>query len=244
MADLYALEPDPDLPGLPGEAVIREHEDQLLDVLVADVYLHALQCVQRFGDFHLALSPGRFQERLCLRLMTDPQVRELPWKRTHLWAVHDRPDPVWGSTFTAVLDLLEDHSGIPDSNLHAPDLGDADPAGEYERRFQERLAWREKGHDRLDLAVLGLDPAGGVAGMGGEIGSSDRLFVSTGGGAGEGAAGVTMTTRLLNATRLIALAAVGPESTGAVRDAGAEPSVPRPIGGSLRWYLDRAACPE
>lgn len=243
MADLYALEPDPDLPGLPGEPVIRESEDQLLDVLVADIYLHALQCVQRFGDFHMALSSGRFQERLCVRLMTDPQVRELPWKRTHLWAVHDRPDPTWGSTFTAVLDLLEDHSGIPDSNLHAPDLGCDDPSDDYERRFQEVLAWREKGHDRLDLAVLGLSPSGGVAELSGAIGAPDRLFVPSEDGVGE-PVGVSMTSRLLNATRLIVMSAIGPEFAEAVRGAGESGTLPRPIGGTLRWYLDRAACPD
>ena len=243
MPDLYALEPDPDLPGLPGDPVIRETEDHLLDVLSADVYLHALNCVQKFGDFHIAISDGPFQERLCRRLMTDPAVRELPWKRTHLWAISDAPDPIWGSRFTSILDLLEEHSGIPDSNLHAPDLGSDNPSAEYEQQLQEHLAWREKGHDRLDLAVLALDPAGGVARLGASDGADGRLYTPSPGPDGS-ADGVTMTLRLLNATRLIALAAIGPESREALVEAPAHPTMPKPVGGSLRWYVDKGACPE
>lgn len=241
MPDLYALEPDPELPGLPGEPVIRENDDLLLDVLAADVYLHALNCVQSFGDFHIAIGVGAFQERLCRRLMTDPGVRELPWKRTHLWAVHDGPDPAWGSRFTAIADLLEDHSGIPDSNIHMPDLDADDPALDYERRFQERLAWREKGQDRLDLAILHLEPTGAMGGRAEPFDAGERLFTPSG---ADDEGGFAMTPRLLNATRLIALAALGPEVRGAVVSAPQSPLLPRPVGGTLRWYVDRAACPE
>ncbi len=239
MADLYALEPDPDLPGLPGEPVIRDNEDQLLDVLSADVYLHALNCVQRFGDFHMALAVGPFQERLCRRLMTDPQVRQLPWQRTHLWAVHDEPDAMWGSRFTSIADLLEDHSGIPDSNVHLPDLDAEDPAGIYERRLQERLAWREKGHDRLDLAVLHLDAGGLVSGAthgSADDQSPDALFVPRAEG------GLAMSPRLLGATRLVAIAATGEANRAAISGLSDNPSVPTLAGGTLRWYVDRAAC--
>ena len=87
MPDLYDLKPDPDLPSLPGEAVVRETPDHLIDVLVSDIYLHALNCVQTFGDFHMAIGNGAFQERVCRRLMTDPAVRQLPWQRTHAFAL-------------------------------------------------------------------------------------------------------------------------------------------------------------
>jgi 6-phosphogluconolactonase len=242
MSDPYALEPEPELPSLPGEPVIRETEDFLLDVLVADVYLHALNCVQQFGDFHMAIAVGPFQERLCRRLMTDPAVRQLPWQRTHLWAVADAPDRIWGSRFTSILDLLEGHSGIPDSNLHAPDLGAADPAADYERRLQEVLAWREKGHDRLDLAVLSLTPGGGVGEIEPAADANGRLYrprVSP----GEATAGIAMTHRLLNATRLIAVAALGEQCRAALSGAAEHPATPRPIGGTVRWYVDKAACP-
>lgn len=239
MADLYALEPDPDIPGLPGDPVVRETEEQLLDVLSADIYLHALNCVQQFGDFHIAIAPGRFQERLCQRLMTDPSVRQLPWQRTHLWAVTDAPDPIWGSTFTSIMDLLEEHSGIPDANLHSPDLERNDPADAYEQRLQAALAWREKGQDRLDLVVVGLDAKGRLAGMPSTHHQADRLYITP-----EDDRSVCMTARLLNATRLIALNAIGLDCRGPLANIAGNPAVPTPLGGTLRWYVDRAACPE
>ena len=241
MTDLYDLGPDPAEPNLPGETVVRESEEQLLDVLVADVYLHALQCVQRFGDFHMALSAGPFQERLCRRLMTDPQVRQLPWQRTHVWAVSDGPDPDWGTRFSRVLDLLEDHSGIPDSHLHAPDFGEADPADAYERTIQEALAWREKGQDRLDLAVLELEPAGVVGGVFPDEDRAEKLYAFSGEAGAESAA-VSMTPRLMNSARLIALTAVGGEYAHIVGCVENFTTLPKPVGGTLRWYLDRAAC--
>lgn len=257
MSDLYALEPEPDLPGLPGEPVVRDNEDQLLDVLAADVYLHALNCVQNFGDFHMALAVGPFQERLCRRLMTDPQVRQLPWQRTHLWAVHDEPDPIWGSRFTAIADLLEEHSGIPDANVHMPELDVPDPALAYEQRFQERLAWREKGQDRLDLAVLHLLPdgglSGGLSGGGGAPGTAERLYMPARSSPGpmitdsmrtEQARTIAMSPRLVNATRLVAIAALGAETRSAVEGLAQNTAVPTPVGGTLRWYVDRPACQQ
>lgn len=241
MTDLYDLGPDPAEPNLPGETVVRESEDQLLDILVADIYLHALQCVQRFGDFHMALGAGPFYERLCRRLMTDPQVRQLPWQRTHLWAVCDRPDPDWGTRFSRVLDLLEDHSGIPDSHLHAVDFGEPNPGDAYERTIQEALAWREKGQDRLDLVVLDLERSGVVRGVCVDEDQAEKLYGFSGEiGGGDGI--VSMTPRLMNSARLIALTAVGREYAHVVGCIEEYPSLPRPVGGTLRWYLDRAAC--
>lgn len=241
MTDPYALEPEPGMPALPGEPVVRETEDHLIDVLAADIYLHALNCVQSFGDFHIAIGTGRFQERVCRRLMTDPAVRQLPWKYTHVWAVADAPDEIWGSRFTAILDLLEGHAGIPDSNLHLPDLDEPGPDVAYERRLQQTLAWREKGHDRLDLALVSLESSGAVAGVDHTRDAGDRLFIPSTTEADDD--GFVMTRRLLDATRLIAITALGEQTRAALTMAPGSPALPRPLGGTLRWYVDRAACP-
>lgn len=50
-----------------------------------------------------------------------------------------------------------------------------------------------------------------------------------------------MTTRLLNATRLVAIAGIGVESRDAVVGAASNPRIPSPSGGTLRWYVDAAA---
>lgn len=249
MADPYAIEPDPTPPDLPGETVVREHEDLVLDTLAADVYLQAISCVRTFGDFHLAIAPGLFQERLCLRLMTDPAVRMLPWNRTHVWATSDRAGPGGGARFESIIDLLADHSGIPPGQIHAPEASGPGSAEVYEARLQQALAWREKGQDRLDAAVLSLAPGGRIAGFEHGAGQGGRLVVPINPTPGEiSGPGLTMTTRLLNATRLITIIATGDGlrqsvldvQTGGIRGA-TEPL--RPVGGTIRWYLDRAAYP-
>lgn len=228
---------------------MREHEDLVLDTLAADIYLQAISCVRTFGDFHLAIAPGVFQERLCLRLMTDPAVRMLPWNRTHVWATSDRAGVGGVSRFESIIELLADHAGIPPGQIYAPEPSGPRSAEAYEARLQQALTWREKGQDRLDTAVLSLAPGGRIAGIEGGGEHGDRLVAPLGPTPGaDTGPGLTMTARLLNATRLITIIATGEDLRQAVLDVQAgggggaiEPL--RPIGGTIRWYLDRAAYP-
>jgi len=57
--------------------------------------------------------------------------------------------------------------------------------------------------------------------------------------------GLSMTKRLINATRLITVVATGAHAGGHLRGFGSRDggAFPSPIGGALRWYLDREACP-
>src|SRR5687768_12288568 len=80
-------------PPLPGSVVIRETPDELIDAVAADLFFQAVACARTFGDFHLALSGGSTPEPLYARLMYDPNYRDLPWKRTHLWIVDERRVP-------------------------------------------------------------------------------------------------------------------------------------------------------
>jgi len=242
MSEPYALEHDPTGPDLPGEVVVRESPDQVYDALCAEIYLHALECVRRFGDFHLAIGAGPFQERLCQRLMTDPAVRLLPWQRAHVWATCDQPGPRGVSSFMEIVDLLADHAGIPDSRLHLPEGWGDEAVDEYESRLQHALAWREKGHDRLDLAVLSLSPRGAFSGIAHPLPpeSQARLVAPL-----PGENTITMTPRLLRGTRFIACGVVGRDfrhAVGAMIGNEAASTI-RPVGGVLRWYLDREACP-
>jgi hexose-6-phosphate dehydrogenase len=239
MPDPYGVEPEPTLPDLPGEPVVHDSAEQILDAVAAEVYLLALMCVRRFGDFHLALSSGRFQERLVRQLMIDPSVRALPWNKTHVWAISDRPDDAGASAFRSVTGLLAGQAGIPRGNLHEPEHHRSDPSREYERRLQRTLAWREKGQDRLDLALMVVEGDGSMAGFHPSdetLASDDRLVV-------EARSGLAMTARLLNASRLIAVVATGSEAGGRLLDDKGIRSFPKPVGGYLRWYLDREACP-
>src|SRR5690606_13508538 len=80
----------PTAPPLPGEVATAAMTDDVIDLVAADLVMHALNCVREFGDFHLALSGGSAPVPLYRRLMYDPNYRRLPWRRTHLWMVDDR----------------------------------------------------------------------------------------------------------------------------------------------------------
>lgn len=253
VVDPIEVDARPPKPDLPGSVVLRPSQDELVDSIAADVLFQARACVQRFGDFHIALSAGPLLEALYRRLMYDPNFRDLPWKRTHLWLAHEnRTDPNQpGNTYGAVHGLIVQHSDIPPSQVHPIDADDADAHLRYERTLRDVLEWREKGHDRLDCVLLTLDPQGGVGGLRPNCPSVDDecpMVMRC----GEGGADVTMTPRLLNASRFVGIVAAGKHVRGCVTKIEARASTAtdlpavaiNPVGGELRWYLDSEACPE
>lgn len=249
MVDPIPLAPEPMKPRLPGQVVVREDADTAIDAAAADLYFQALACVRAFGDFHLAVGGGAQAEPLYRRLMYDPALRELPWKRTHLWLAHERAGKTVvddDSVAAMVAGWLVDHSDIPREQVHFIDTGAESPAGVYEADLRETLGWREKGHDRLDFVVLGLEADGSAgplrAGM--PMAAPGALVVETGEGFG---LGVTM----LNAARFVGIVATGAGSRAAIArlslggDASRDPVLGlRPLGGEMRWYLDALACPQ
>ncbi|MBX3356839.1 MAG: 6-phosphogluconolactonase [Phycisphaeraceae bacterium] len=268
MSSLPDFAAPPPTPKLPGTVVVRETADAVVDSIAADLMIHAMSCVRAFGDFHLALSGGKTPLPLYLRMMYDPAYRAFPWNRTHLWIVDERRVPFDDerSNFKAINEIIGDHSDIPREQVH-PIFAMADDADvRYERELQECLAWREKGHDRLDYVLLGMGPDAHTASLFPhspalvEEPERPRLVRINSGPRVTPPDRVTMTFRLINASRFVSVLAVGPEKqptfervVKAVGDAagpgGREvvQELPilgvRPVGGELRWYLDHAACP-
>lgn len=268
--DSYDLAPRPTPPPLPGSVILRESAADLGDAIAADLFMQAGACVRAFGDFHLALSADESLIPLYTGLMIDPRYRALPWKRTHLWLVSERrvdfEDP--RSAFREIREIIVDHSDIPPEQAHPifPLAHDAD--AQYEKELRETLGWREKGHDRLDYALVALERDGAAAIPSGHQpldAESGRLVRITGadanGGAdpeaeresGEAGPGrVSLTIPFLNASRLLAIVAIGEGKRTIVerlaRGGGEAADIPaaalRPLAGELRWYLDHAACPQ
>jgi 6-phosphogluconolactonase len=249
-------------PSLPGEVVAARDLDELLDTLAADVVVQAANCVRKFGDCHLALSGDPLLEPLYERLMYDPNCRSLPWRRTHLWVVDEAAvgfdDP--RSAFRRIRETIVDHSDIPPEQVHPIFPLGEDPAAHYESQLREVLAWRERGQDRLDVALLAAGGDGTIAGLSpcsSALLEAARLVALTASGEqrapdSRGAAPpprVTMTLPLLNATRFIGVIATGADRAEVVRRLveGHDPfdRLParglHPTGGALRWYLDADA---
>lgn len=257
MSDPYDIAP-PRHPGpkLPGKVVVRETPEALVDALGADLLFQAKACVRAFGDFHLALSGGSTPQALYRRLMYDPNYRDLPWKRTHLWMVDERRVPFEDekSNFRMVRELIVDHSDIPHEQVHPMQPLAEHPDEDYERELLETLAWREKGHDRLDFILLGLGEDGHTASLfpgSPALHSDGRLVLVNGGPHVVPPERITMTLKLINGGRLLGVMATGERKREPVLrlERGGEPvsALPaaglRPVGGELRWYLDRSACP-
>jgi 6-phosphogluconolactonase len=255
----YELAPLPHKPALPGTVVVRESADEVIDAIAADLFMQARNCVRTFGDFHLALSGGSTPEPLYRRLMYDPGFRELPWKRTHLWLVDERrvPPDDDRSNFKMIRETIVMHSDIPREQVHPINTGAAAPAVEYEAALRESLAWREKGHDRLDFVVLGMGEDGHTASLfphSPALGVEDRLVTMNSGPRVTPPERITMTYNLINASRFIAILITGEKKRPALervlsRDGGraGREELPilgvAPLAGELRWYLDKPACP-
>jgi 6-phosphogluconolactonase len=243
-------------PSLPGGVIVRESPEELIDAIAADLYFQAKSCARTFGDFHLALSGGSTPEPLYRRLMYDPNYRDLPWKRTHLWQVDERrvPPDDDRSNFKMIRETLVTHSDIPAPQVHAMHaISDAADL-EYEKEIRTNLEWREKGHDRLDYVVLGMGEDGHTASLfprSPALDSKGRLVLFNEGPTVTPPARITMTLDLINASRFIAVMVTGAKKRPAIARVLSRretiESLPilgvRPTGGEMRWYLDREACP-
>jgi len=243
-------------PRLRGVVVVRDDDDALIDALLADLFIHAGNCVRVFGDFHFAVSGEPAIEPVLRRLLFDLNYREFPWARTRVWITHDFSVPLddCRRLWPVLHGLIVEQSGIPPEQAHPIEAEHADAAPRYEATLREHLGWRTKGHDRLDFVLMPL-------GVQGEIGvvrwpadepngvlcvsrENDGLGVCTGLSAG-----------FVNASRVVAVYAASAAVRPAVESLVANLARPRnerspmpglalaPAGGELRWYLTRDACP-
>jgi len=143
---------------LPGKMVTRESSDLAIDALLADVFLHATNCVRSFGDFHLAISASPELEPALMRLMYDPGYREFPWPRTRVWMVDeldvDLDDP--RRRWTRIADTILACSGIPQEQCIG--MNEALDVAAYQQAIRAHLEWRERGHDRIDCCLFATSP--------------------------------------------------------------------------------------
>ncbi len=238
MIELEDPSPTPPKPKLPGSVVVRPTPDDVLDAAAADFLIQAQNCVRTFGDFHLAVSMTG-TEALLRRLMYDPALRELPWKRTHLWMVDewDVPADDPRRLFPLLKELVVEPSDIPLDQVHAMPVAADVPAVakgkqaerspeppdvRYEARLREFLGWREKGHDRLDCVLLGgVGTIGPTSNGAARTNGADERLVRTVPAKALGATAdlVTMTTRMLRGSRLVSVVALGSEHRSLVEQA-------------------------
>lgn len=250
-----AGDPVPDPPPLPGVVEALVEPESVIDRIAGDLVIHALECVRQFGNFHMALSGGNTPMPLYQRLMLDPAYRRMPWRKTHLWIVDERRVPFDNdqSNFKHIKEIIGEHSDIPASQLHPMETVRDDVDVAYELELREVLGWREKGQDRLDFVLLGMGPDGHTASLfprSRALDVHDRLVTLNDGPTVVPPDRVTMTYTLLNASRMITILVIGEEKASMIDRVANGDDDPKdlpikgikPIGGSLRWYIDAAAC--
>jgi len=246
----------PDAPNLPGSVRVAER-DALFDDLGNQLATAAIEAVRERGAFHLALSGGSTPEPFYMRLVTDPRLRLIPWRQTHIWIVDERrvPEDDERSNIRMIREALTDQADVPDDHVHPmPVLAD-DPAGGYEATLRDTLGGGvgTGGVPRLDLVLLGMGDDCHTASLfprSDAIGVDDRLIVVNAGEHVTPPDRVTMTYPLLNAARRLDALVTGAKKTDALRrvaglDAPDPVHVPisgiRPTNGVLTWWLDPAA---
>jgi hypothetical protein len=223
----------PTPPALPGGVVMRADFDLVIDALLADLSVHARNCVRTFGDFQLALDVAGQVEPAVRRLMFDLSYRDFPWEQTRLWMV--REDVSTGESFEALRGLVVEASGIPPEQVHRIETSAAAPASAYEATLREHLGWREKGHDRLDYVLLPAD-AGVILRAPAHAEPADGALVHQ-----EGAR-VAMTPRLVASAHMVALLACGEGARRVIAHAVGSRRFPLAGEGTqLRWYVDYTA---
>lgn len=252
----YAVEPEPAKPRLPGTVVVKPTQEDVIDAIARDIAAHSIDCVRKFGDFHIALSGGSTPFPLYRHLMIDPDCRAIPWTRTHLWVVDERRVPFdhEKSNWRQIDDILVQHSGIPAEQAHPMLVMQDDADTAYEKALRDSLEWREKGHDRLDFVILGMGDDGHTASLfphSPALKDDGRLVLINSGPKVTPPDRVTMTYTLINAARFVAVLCVGPKKKEMIAKVAAGKHSPdelpilgiKPTKGELRWYLDTAACP-
>ncbi len=242
--------------GLSGERIIVPDTDELVDKIAADLAEAAVEAVSERGVFHLALSGGSTPKVLYRRLMIDPKFRSFPWDRTHVWIVDDRVVPADddANNSTMIREYLVEHSDMPTENFHPMPVLDEGGDEDYEAELRQALDDGEN-EDRLDFVLLGMGGDGHTASLfpkSPALREREKWVVFND---AETIAPprprMTMTYRLINAARMIAVLVTGDGKYAALQHVSLTPDDveqfpvtgvgPMYEDGKLVWYLDGGA---
>ncbi len=242
-------------PAVRGLVEARHDAEEVFDALAADLLSQAINCVGKFDSFHLALSGGKTPLPFYEKLMVDPRYRAFPWTRTHLWMVDERRIGFDNelNNYRHIHEILVEHSGIPAENVHPIPVEDPEPEVAYERSLREALGMRSAGQERLDFVLLGMGDNGHTASLfphNDVLKVRDRLVAVCDGPTVTPPARITLTFPAINAARCVSILVLGAgkgpmlKRVAAATDSYEELPILgiEPIGGTLRWYVDRAAC--
>ncbi|MDX1681556.1 MAG: 6-phosphogluconolactonase [Phycisphaeraceae bacterium] len=229
----------------------------VIDQVMSLIVQAAVSAVGRKGEFHLALSGGSTPQPLYTRLAIDPDARNMPWLKTHLWIVDERqvPETDDQSNVKMIRETLADHTPMRSRQIHAVPVEQEDPGAAYESQLREVFGQPEA-PPRIDFMLLGMGDDGHTASLfpgSGAIGETERMVVVNEGPAVTPPPRVTMTYPLINAARIVGVLITGDKKRQMLwevektwREKGADPDrLPitgvSPQRGRLEWFIDHDA---
>ncbi|XP_057551556.1 GDH/6PGL endoplasmic bifunctional protein isoform X2 [Hippopotamus amphibius kiboko] len=231
--------------------LISAWPEELIARLASDIEAAAVGAVQRFGEFHLALSGGSSPVALFQQLATGHYG--FPWAHTHLWLVDERCVPLWDpeSNFQGLQAHLLQHVRVPHYNVHPM------PVHRHRRLCAEEdqgaQAYAEEisalvTNSSFDLVLLGMGADGHTASLFPQspAGLDGKQLVVLTTSPSSPRRRMSLSLALINRARKVAVLVMGRmkrEIAVLVSRVGREPqkwpiSGVLPDSGQLVWYMD------
>ena len=224
--------------------------------LAANIVDHALKAVSQKGTFHLALSGGTSPLLLYETLAFEAKL--FPWLHTHLWMVDERCVPFTSeeSNINLIHKKLLQHVPISPLNIHPMYImlkdGLCNPLDLGAEHYEAELK-RLINNEQLDFVVLGAGSDGHTASLFPHQSSVDNkdkwIILTEGSGSHKVKRRMTMTLKLLNKAKAVAVLVLGEHKQGIVTklsdgevDVWNYPVTGiQPDTGDLFWYIDDEA---
>jgi len=232
--------------------------DTLARAAAVNLMQLANQAVALRGIFTLALAGGSTPRKLYSLLGTDPEFREFPWDKTHLFFGDERhvPPTHIDSNYLMVSSTLLSSGLVPGTHVHRvraelPDanVGALDYDVEMHEFFPQEM--RRDGFPRFDVVLLGMGPDGHTASLfpGSKALEEKERWVVANWVEKFNSARITFTFPVLNAAANVLLLVAGADKTDMMHEvlvvknrATVYPvELVQPVDGAKVWMLDHAA---
>ncbi|PZR57816.1 MAG: 6-phosphogluconolactonase [Candidatus Meridianibacter frigidus] len=223
---------------------------ETLAAAIADLFVDCAQtATTERGGFYVALSGGRTPTRAYELLAQEPRTNAVPWKDVFIYFGDERcvpPDDEQSNYLLAKQSFL-DRVQIPLGNVHRM-RGEEQP--DQAAAGYQKILIEDMGADpRFDLVLLGLGLDGHTASLFPGNPLTAETFVEAPYVPKFSAHRITLTPRVINRARRIAVAVEGIEKAeilASVLDKAADPAIypialVLPTDGELTWLVDRAA---
>lgn len=234
-----------------GELRIYETPGELEEAL-ADLFLgDANGAIRERGTFHVALAGGRTPQAAYALLAGDGRRDAVDWQRVFIYFGDERcvPPENSDSNYRMALDAMLSKIPIPAQNIHRM-RGESDPA-RAARAYAQTLVEAMGESPRFDLILLGMGSDGHTASLFPQADPAidDDQLVRAVYVEKLGAYRLTLTPRVINNARHVAIALVGSEKAPALRAVREGPYNPiaypvqiiSPVDGALTWLVDKGA---